>query len=188
MMNYMAMPIPNSFMNLNDPNLEVIINPFKEKIKKLEEEIMTKDLEIAQLKYKIIQMNNIQSNQMNINNNMMNPKEIKMKKFKRLNLKFNIEENDNNIVIQSRSDDNDKIEKPIDVFCNKARYKKEDLKFLIIGDNIVKMESTIEENGICNDKSYYILVKKKTENDIMEEKKENDEYEYEKEKDKDIEI
>ena len=130
----MALPIPNSFMNLNDPNLEVIINPFKEKIKKLEEEIMTKDLEIAQLKYKIFQMNNNQSNQMNIynpnspinnqmfqtgnqmniNNNMMNPKEIKMKKFKRLNLKFKIEENDNSIVIQSRSDDI--IEKPIDVF------------------------------------------------------------------------
>ena len=139
-MNYMGMPMPNSFMNWNDPNLEVIINPFKEKIKKLEEEIMTKDLEIAQLKYKIIQMNNNQSNQMNIynpnspinnqmfqtgnqmniNNNMMNPKEIKMKKFKRLSLKFNIEENDTNIVIQSRSDD--KIEKPIDVFCNKACY------------------------------------------------------------------
>ena len=74
------------------------------------------------------------------------------------------------------------------MFFYKARYKKEDLKFIIIGDNKVKMESTIEENGICNDKSYYILVKKKTENDIMEEKKENDEYEYEKEKDKDIEI
>ena len=62
-------------------------------------------------------MNKNQSNQIN---NMMNPKEIKMKKFKRLSLKFNIEENDTNIVIQSRSDD--KIEKPIDVFCNKACY------------------------------------------------------------------
>jgi len=52
------------------------------------------------------------------------------------------------------------------------------------------MNLTIEENGILNDKSYYILVKKKTENDIMEEKKENDDYEYEKEeeKDKNIEI
>ena len=204
-MNYMGMPNPNSFMNLNAPNLEEIINPFKEKIKKLEEEIMTKDLEIAQLKYQMMQMNSNpinqmnmmynpnfpmnnpmfqMGNQMNINNNMVIPKETKKKKFKRLNLKFKIEDSDNDIVIQSRSDD--KIEEPIKRFCVKSGLKQENLKFIIIGDKKAKIDSTVEENGIFNDKLYYILVKKKSEYDAFEEK--NDyEYEYEEETDKNIE-
>ena len=202
-MNYMGMPNPNSFMNLNAPNLEEIINPFKEKIKKLEEEIMTKYLEIAQLKYQMMQMNSNpinqmnmmynpnfpmnnpmfqMGNQMNINDNMENPKESKKKKFKRLNLKFKIEDSDNDIVIQSRSDD--KIEEPIRRFCVKSGLEQEDLKFIIIGDKKAKMDSTVEENGIFNDKLYYILVKKKSEYDAFEEK--ND-YEYEEETDKNIE-
>ena len=50
------------------------------------------------------------------------------------------------------------------------------------------MDSTVEENGIFNDKLYYILVKKKSEYDALKEKNDYEyEYEYEEETDKNIE-
>ena len=115
----------NQFMNVNTKDIEKIIQPFKEKIKNLEEELMKKDIEIAKLKYTISQMNiqfnpmfpygnpNINQmfpigNQMNMLGNTMMPspipKEIKKKKkIKIINLKFNNLEYD--FIIQCKSKD-----------------------------------------------------------------------------------
>ena len=43
--------------------IKILIDPYLEKIKKLEEEIREKDLQITQLKFKLMQNNNM--NQMN---------------------------------------------------------------------------------------------------------------------------
>ena len=62
--------------NSNDVNLEEIINSFKEKIRKLQDEISEKDSEIAQLKFKLMKYDNAnKANNQFINNNMyqMNP-------------------------------------------------------------------------------------------------------------------
>ena len=63
----MGMPgmqnMQNQFMNYNDMQIKILIDPYLEKIKKLEEEIREKDLQITQLKFKLMQNNNM--NQMN---------------------------------------------------------------------------------------------------------------------------
>ena len=64
------MNMQNQFMNINTQAIEEIIQPFKEKIKKLEEELMQKDIEIAKLNYTILQMK--QMNQINLMNNQFN--------------------------------------------------------------------------------------------------------------------
>ena len=57
--------------NSNEINIEEIIKPFQEKIKKLEDEIREKDLEIAKLKFKLLQIDNTnKNNQQFMNNNM----------------------------------------------------------------------------------------------------------------------
>jgi len=57
--------------NSNEINIEEIIKPFQEKIKKLEDEMREKDLEIAKLKFKLLQIDNtIKNNQQFMNNNM----------------------------------------------------------------------------------------------------------------------
>ena len=48
----------NQFHDINDDKIIEIIKPYQEKINKLQEEISQKDLEIAQLKYKLYQYNN----------------------------------------------------------------------------------------------------------------------------------
>ena len=77
----MGMPgmqnMQNQFTNYNDMQIKILIDPYLEKIKKLEEEIREKDLQITQLKFKLMQNNNMNqmnnelcqmSDQMNINN------------------------------------------------------------------------------------------------------------------------
>ena len=57
--------------NSKDINIEEIIKPFKEKIRKLQDEISEKDSEIAQLKFKLMQYDNgNKANNQFINNNM----------------------------------------------------------------------------------------------------------------------
>lgn len=197
-------------MQGNNQIIEEIIQPFKEKIKKLEDALMEKDIEIAKLKYTISQMNQMgmynqfnpmnmnpmQNNpminpmfpmdiQMNMSGNMMTPpisKETKKKKkIKNLKLKFKLE-NDIIICVQCRS--NEKIEEPIKKFCIKSGYKMEEFKFIVNGKK-VKMNLTVDKNGI-NSENQYILVEKKNENDYIEEKNEknvmeenNDDSDYE---------
>ena len=187
----MSNPMQNQFMNFNEPNLVEIIKPFQEKIKQLEKEIGDKDLEIAQLKYKIMQINQFNPlkmmgnpnyqmpNLMNYNQIMMMPdipKEAKKKKkSKKLNLLFKIEGKECVFPIQCRSDE--KMEDSINKFCTKSCFEKGEYKFVIIGDRKAKMDLTVEENGIDNDKAFHVIVKKKNENDFIEEKNENNEYE-----------
>ena len=64
------MMMQNKFMNLNESKIDEIIKPFQEKIKILEDEIRQKDLEIARLKFKLYQKNEINPNQQFFNNNM----------------------------------------------------------------------------------------------------------------------
>ncbi len=64
------MMMQNQFMNLNESKIDEIIKPFQEKIKILEDEIRQKDLEIARLKFKLYQKNEINPNQQFFNNNM----------------------------------------------------------------------------------------------------------------------
>ena len=194
------MNMQNQFMNINTQGIEGIIQPFKEKIKKLEEELMQKDIEIAKLNYTILQMK--QMNQMNLMNNQFNqfnpmnmpmpnypmfntmfpagnqmnmpgnmnmsPIPKKKKKIKRLNLTF--KEGGKTVVIQCRS--NDKMEEAINIFCTKLNIKKEEYKFIVNG-NKVKMNLTIDKNGI-NNEDQVINVEKKDENDYIEEKNKKD--------------
>ena len=59
------MMMQNQFMNCNESKIDEIIKPFQEKIKVLEEEIRTKDSEIARLKFKLYQKEEININPMN---------------------------------------------------------------------------------------------------------------------------
>ena len=74
--NMMFMNNMQNQSNSKDINIEEIIKPFKEKIRKLQDEISEKDSEIAQLKFKLMQYDNgNKANNQFINNNMgqMNP-------------------------------------------------------------------------------------------------------------------
>ena len=209
------MNMQNQFMNINTQAIEGIIQPFKEKIKKLEEELMQKDIEIAKLNYTILQMKQMNpmnqmnnqfnpmnmpmlnypmfnpmfqaGNQMNMagNMNMANiPKEtIKKKKIKRLNLRF---KEGTNFEIPIQCTSNEKMESIIDRFCLKAGIIKEEYKFIVNG-NKVKMNLTIDKNGINNENKVIYVEKKdekdyieeKNNKDIMEEKNDDSDYEYE---------
>ena len=59
-------------MNFNEIKIEELVKPYQEKIKKLEDEIREKDLEITQLKFKLIQNNNINKNAEQFMYNNMN--------------------------------------------------------------------------------------------------------------------
>ena len=48
--------------NSRDVNIEEIIRPFKEKVKKLNDELLERDTEMANLKYKLMQYNNSNNN------------------------------------------------------------------------------------------------------------------------------
>jgi hypothetical protein len=125
---------------------------------------------------------------MNMVGNPMNmaviPKETKKKKkIKRLNLTFK-EGTHNDIHIQCTS--NEKMESIINRFCEKLGCKKEEYKFIVNG-NKVKMNLTIDKNGI-NNENQVIYAQKKDENDyieeknkkdIIEEKNDDSDYEYE---------
>ena len=205
------MNMQNQFMNINTQGIEEIIQPFKEKIKKLEEELMQKDIEIAKLNYTILQMKQmIQMNQMNSQFNQFNqmnmrqmpsypmfnpmlpvgnqmdmsgnmnmatiPKETKKKKkIKRLNLTFKGKQH----VVGMQCKSNEKMEEIINKFCFKSQLKKEEFKVIVNGKK-VKMNLTIDKNGI-NNENQVIYVQKKDENDYIEEKNEDSDYEYEEE-------
>ena len=69
--NMMFMNNMENQSNSKDINIEEIIKPFKEKIRKLQDEISEKDSEIAQLKFKLMQYDNgNKANNQFINNNM----------------------------------------------------------------------------------------------------------------------
>jgi len=69
--NMMFMNNMKNQSNSKNINIEEIIKPFKEKIRKLQDEISEKDSEIAQLKFKLMQYDNDnKSNDQFINNNM----------------------------------------------------------------------------------------------------------------------
>ena len=220
----MQMNMQNQFMNVNTHAIEEIIQPFKEKIKKLEEELMKKDIEIAKLNYTILQMNQM-NNQFNLMNNqfipmnerimpnfpMFNPmfapgnqmnmygntnmspitKKTK-RKIKRINLKFKDRRN-NEIYIQCKS--NEKMEEIINKFCVKTGIEKEGFKFIVNG-NKVKMNLTIDKNGINNeDQVIYVqekdeidYIEEKNKKNIMEEKNDDSDYEYEDEDEDNKEI
>ena len=64
--------IQSQFMNFNEMNIEELIKPYQEKIEKLEKEIKDKDLEITQLKFKLMQNNNRNKDTVQFMNNNMN--------------------------------------------------------------------------------------------------------------------
>ena len=146
----------NQFMNYNDMQIKILIDPYLEKIKKLEEEIREKDLQITQLKFKLMQNNNMNqmnnelcqmSNQMNINN----------RKF--LNIKTKTE-NGIEMVIQSISDD--KFDEVIKKFYVKTGYERENYEFYVVTKHKAKSDLTVEENGIQGETGYIFVSKKDT--------------------------
>ena len=156
----MGMPgmqnMQNQFMNYNDMQIKILIDPYLEKIKKLEEEIREKDLQITQLKFKLMQNNNMNqmnnelcqmSNQMNINN----------RKF--LNIKTKTE-NGIEMVIQSISDD--KFDEVIKKFYVKTGYERENYEFYVVTKHKAKSDLTVEENGIQGETDYIFVSKKDT--------------------------
>ena len=152
----MGMPgmqnMQNQFTNYNDMQIKILIDPYLEKIKKLEEEIREKDLQITQLKFKLMQNNNMnQMNTVNIPMNQMNngfcqmSNQMNINNRKFLSIKTKIE-NGKEIVIQSISDD--KFDKVIDKFCSKTLYEKENYEFYVVTKHKAKRDLTVEENGI----------------------------------------
>ena len=73
--NFNNMPtqtMQNQIMNFNETNLEDLIRPYQEKIRKLEDEISQKDFLITQLKFKLSQNNNVNKNNQQLINNIEN--------------------------------------------------------------------------------------------------------------------
>ena len=156
----------NQMMNFNETNLEELIKPYQEKIRKLEDEISQKDFLITQLKFKLSQINNAnKNNQQLINNtgnnmdNQFNQNQMNMMS-KFLNLKF-ITQEGSPIFIQCNSDE--KMKDTINKFFMKTSYNREEYEFFI-GKEIKNEGSTIKENGILDDKNYFINVIKKNPN------------------------
>ena len=184
-------------MEENEIQIEELIRPYQEKIKKLEDEIREKDLEITRLKFKLMQKNNINKNKVNnfmnpindINqmnnqfnmNNMMNNQinlnsnldEVKMKamdnnKKEPKFLMIKVKmENGKEISIQCKS--NDKIEQVLNIFCAKADCKKENYDFYKRGMQIGKenSNSTFEDIEIQVEIVNIFAIKKKL-SDIKE--------------------
>jgi len=166
----MGMPgmqnMQNQFMNHNDMQIKILIDPYLEKIKKLEEEIREKDLQITQLKFMLMQNNNTnQMNMVNIPMNQMNngfcqmSNQMNINNRKFLSIKTKIE-NGKEIVIQSISDD--KFDKVIDKFCSKTLYEKENYEFYVVTKHKAKRDLTVEENGIQGETGYIFVSKKDT--------------------------
>ena len=76
----------NQFKDIYQIKIEELIKPYQEKIKKLEDEIRLKDLEITQLKFKLFQ-NDFNQQLMNLGTNQMN----NIKDTNNLLMKFNFE-------------------------------------------------------------------------------------------------
>ena len=76
----------NQFKDIYQTKIEELIKPYQEKIKKLEDEIRLKDLEITQLKFKLFQ-NDFNQQLMNQGKNQMN----NIKDTNNLLMKFNFE-------------------------------------------------------------------------------------------------
>ena len=157
--NFNNMPMQtmqNQMMNFNETNLEELIKPYQEKIRKLEDEISQKDFLITQLKFKLSQINNANKNNQQFINNIGN----NMDKSKFLNLKF-ITQEGSPIFIQCNSDE--KMKDTINKFFIKTLYNREEYEFFI-GKEIKNENFTIEENGILDDENYFINVIKKKQN------------------------
>ena len=171
-------------MEENEIQIEELIRPYQEKIKKLEEEIREKDLEITRLKFKLMQNKNLNKNKVNnsmnpINNINQTNNQFNMNNMKNLmnQMNLNRETIDNNkkapkfLTIKIKMEDgkeiqmqiksNDKMEQIINKFCSKANYKKENYDFYYKGMKIDKEDSisTVEVIGIQNENDN-ILVKK----------------------------
>ena len=100
-------------------------------------------------------MNNMMMNQMNQMNNMENQINV-IENQKLLSIKARMEKG-GELFVQCKS--NDKMKRVIENFCIKACIqKKEDYDFIIIKEEKVKLDSSVEQNGI-NQKGY-ILAKK----------------------------
>ena len=161
----------DQFNDLNDEKIIELIKPYQEKIKKLQEEISQKDLEIAQLKYKLYQYNidNKNNNQINNSKNQITNSCQNDNNYISINMKF---ENSKKVSVQCKPQDN--VEIPIKHFINLTVIKKEDYDFLIMKKGKkIKINSTVEENGLI-DKDYYILVKKKSNNENQESESSDD--------------
>ena len=157
--NFNNMPMQtmqNQMMNFNETNLEELIKPYQEKIRKLEDEISQKDFLITQLKFKLSQINNANKNNQQFINNIGN----NMDKSKFLNLKF-ITQEGSPIFIQCNSDE--KMKDTINKFFIKTLYNREEYEFFI-GKEIKNENFTIEENGILDDENYFVNVIKKKQN------------------------
>ena len=156
----------NQFMNYNDMQIKILIDPYLEKIKKLEEEIREKDLQITQLKFMLMQNNNMnQMNMMNIPMNQINngfcqmPNQMNINNRKFLNIKTKTE-NGIEMVIQSISDD--KFDEVIKKFYVKTGYERENYEFYVVTKHKAKSDLTVEENGIQGETDYIFVSKKDT--------------------------
>ena len=174
----------NQFTNYNDMQIKILIDPYLEKIKKLEEEIREKDLQITQLKFMLMQNNNMnQMNMVNIPMNQMNngfcqmSNQMNINNRKFLSIKTKIE-NGKEIVIQSISDD--KFDKVIDKFCSKTLYEKENYEFYVVTKHKAKRDLTVEQNGIQGETDYIFVSKKDTNDNNNYNKANNDNNNYNK--------
>ena len=154
----------NQFKDIYQIKIEELIKPYQEKIKKLEDEIRLKDLEITQLKFKLFQ-NDFNQQLMNQGKNQMN----NIKDTNNLLMKFNFE---NKAKVQIQCKSNDKMEVPIKHFAIKVGINIEDYDFHIV-KKIKDMNSTIEENGLTS-KKYYIQAQKKSNDNEESSGDEND--------------
>ena len=140
--------------NSKDINIEEIIKPFKEKIRKLQDEISEKDSEIAQLKFKLMQYDNgnkannqfinnnmgqmnYQMNPMNNNGNQMNMNMIN-NPFNMMNNQFNMNNMMNNFMMNNQMNQMDNMGSQINEMENEKLprmemgYQNQLIKNLII--------------------------------------------------------
>lgn len=159
--------MPNQFMNLNQDNLQELIKPYKDKIKKLEKELEEKSEEITQLKLQLLQYNNSNKQQfmnnnmdnmnnimnqmcmMNINMNQMNMMNNNMNRMGMMNDNMNQMGNMNNNMNQMN---NNIISNPMFQMCNQMN----------INDNM--MMPVMPRGNIFQEEIKYLTIKVKMEN------------------------
>ena len=167
------MMMQNQFMNCNESKIDEIIKPFQEKIKVLEEEIRTKDSEIARLKFKLYQKEEINinpMNQMNFPMNQMNPMNNLMGQMNLMNNQMNqmnLMNNQMNMVNDLMNVNMQMNKKEIDSL--KVDFLMKDRKISIPSLSNDKMEEVIKKfytKVMIENESYEFFIKKKINNNL----------------------
>ena len=167
------MMMQNQFMNSNESKIDEIIKPFQEKIKVLEEEIRAKDSEIARLKFKLYQKEEINfnpMNQMNFPMNQMNPMNNLMGQMNLMNNQMNqmnLMNNQMNMANELMNNNMQMSKKEIENL--RVEFFMKDRTIFIPSLSNDKMEDVIKKfytKVNIENESYEFFIKKKINNNL----------------------